>query len=204
MSVLFFRAVRKLIITPLLRWRNRCAAIEQLEQFKELGVGVAIGGEFVIGNPAATTFGADVSVNGLRVKGGGPLTVGSHVHFGEHVSILTSNHSYEDCECLPYGKKRVEKMVSICDCVWICDHVIITPGVTVGEGAILAAGAVVTRDVPPLAIVGGAPATVIRLRDETEYRRLKSEGKFLNWPRECDVICGHSMVVRRLQAKAPT
>lgn len=38
------------------------------------------------------------------------------------------------------------------------------PGITVGEGAIIAAGSVVTKDVPPYAIVGGNPAKLIRYR----------------------------------------
>jgi acetyltransferase-like isoleucine patch superfamily enzyme len=40
-------------------------------------------------------------------------------------------------------------------------------GTTIGEGAIVAAGAVVTRDVPPGAIVAGVPARVIRQAPDT-------------------------------------
>jgi virginiamycin A acetyltransferase len=48
--------------------------------------------------------------------------------------------------------------------VWIGYRATIMPGVTIGHGAIVATSAVVTKDIPPYAIVGGNPATVIRTR----------------------------------------
>lgn len=49
--------------------------------------------------------------------------------------------------------------------VWIGDRVTILSGCrSIGDGAVLAAGAVVTRDIPPFAIVGGVPARMLRAR----------------------------------------
>lgn len=49
--------------------------------------------------------------------------------------------------------------------VWIGDRVTILAGCRhIGNGAVVAAGAVVTRDVPPYAIVAGVPARVLRMR----------------------------------------
>ena len=57
--------------------------------------------------------------------------------------------------------------------VWIGRDALVMPGVTIGDGAIVATRAVVTRDVPPYAIVGGNPATVLRVRfDEPTVARL--------------------------------
>ena len=52
--------------------------------------------------------------------------------------------------------------------VWIGCNSIILKGVTIGDGAIVAAGSVVTKDVPDYAVVGGAPAKVIRFLDPDE------------------------------------
>jgi acetyltransferase-like isoleucine patch superfamily enzyme len=54
--------------------------------------------------------------------------------------------------------------VTIGNDVWTGHNVNVLPGVNVGDGAIIGAGSVVTKDVPPFAIVAGAPARVKRLR----------------------------------------
>lgn len=55
-------------------------------------------------------------------------------------------------------------VVEIGNDVWIGNNVSIMAGVRIGDGAIIATGAVVVKDVPPYAIVGGIPATLIRHR----------------------------------------
>lgn len=59
------------------------------------------------------------------------------------------------------GEVMENKPVIIEDEVWIGCRCIILKGVRVGEGAVIAAGSVVTRNVPPHAIVGGVPARIL-------------------------------------------
>lgn len=50
--------------------------------------------------------------------------------------------------------------------VWFGYQATVMPGIHIGDGAIIATKAVVTKDVPPYAIVGGNPSQVIRMRFE--------------------------------------
>ena len=52
---------------------------------------------------------------------------------------------------------------------WVCSRSIILPGITVGEYAVVASGAIVTKDVPPYAIVAGIPAKVVGYREKKKY-----------------------------------
>lgn len=54
------------------------------------------------------------------------------------------------------------------DDVWIGLNAIVLSGVHIGQGAVIAAGAVVTKDVPPYAIVAGNPARIIKKRFSEE------------------------------------
>ncbi len=67
--------------------------------------------------------------------------------------------------------------VTIGNDVWTGHNVNIMSGVNVGDGAIIAAGAVVTKDVPPYAIVAGVPASIKRFRfsDKIIERLLRSK-----------------------------
>jgi len=68
--------------------------------------------------------------------------------------------------------------------VWFGYQATIMPGVRIGDGAVIAAGAVVTADVPPYAIVGGNPATLIRRRfDDADIDRLR-RAAWWDWPTE--------------------
>lgn len=68
--------------------------------------------------------------------------------------------------------------------VWIGYEAVVMAGVRIGDGAIVASRAVVTRDVPPYAIVGGVPAKVIKYRfDLATVERLLAI-RWWEWPAE--------------------
>jgi len=66
--------------------------------------------------------------------------------------------------------------------VWIGHDAVIMPGVRIGAGAIVAASSVVTRDVPPYAVVGGNPASIIRMRYPVEIISEILELAWWDWP----------------------
>lgn len=74
------------------------------------------------------------------------------------------------------------------DC-WIGSGAMLMSGVKIGIGAVVGAGAVVTRDVPPYAVVGGVPARIIRYRFPEQVR-----GRILSsrwWEKDDDWLRAH-------------
>ncbi len=108
------------------------------------------------------------------------LSLFGHLHIkegtiiGPRLKVHTANHNYEG-NMLPYDNKVLVKNVVICENVWIGADVTILPGVTIGEGAVIAASACVTKDVPPLAIVGGNPAKILKYRNADRYYKNKAQ-----------------------------
>ena len=148
------------------------------EHFASCGPGLHIYGPCQITSPETMYVGENVHINrGAFMRAEGILRLGNNVHIARNLTIYTINHNYKG-EALPYDHTMIEKAVTIDDNVWIGINVTIVPGVHIGEGAIIGAGSVVTMDIPPLAIVGGAPARVIRYRDKEHYDRLVQAKRF--------------------------
>ncbi|MFC8597456.1 acyltransferase [Isoptericola sp. NPDC057191] len=102
------------------------------------------------------------------------LLIGASVNLGSHVTIYTRQHAVDSPDFAEVGGPVV-----IGDHAWVASHAIVLPGVTIGEGAVVAAGAVVTKDVPPFAMVGGNPARFIRERSHDLTYRLGYAKRFV-------------------------
>ena len=84
------------------------------------------------------------------------LTIGSCVSISPEVYIMSLTHDAQNG-----GFPAVGREVVIQDYVWIGARAMILPGVTLSKGCIVGAGSIVTKDVPPYAVVAGVPAKQI-------------------------------------------
>ncbi len=95
----------------------------------------------------------------------GKVIIDDFVFFGHGVKVLARGHDYN-----LFDKDRqklvIEKPIHIKKGVWVSSGSIILGGVTIGENAVIGAGSVVTKDVPPYAIVAGNPAKLIKYIDK--------------------------------------
>lgn len=93
------------------------------------------------------------------------LTLGEHVGGAPGAKALGSTHTGEPID-VPIIQTDLDiQPVTVEPRADIGVNAVLLSGVTVGRGAIVGAGAVVTVDVPPFAIVAGAPAKLLRYRD---------------------------------------
>ena len=129
-----------------------CGENVNVERHARFGRGVTLG---------------DRSGIGINASIGEQTHIGSDVMMGPDCVIYTRNHRFDrlDIPMREQGYGPVEP-VEIGDDCWIGGRVTILPGVHVGNGAVIAAGAVVTKDVPPDAVVGGVPAKIIYNRKD--------------------------------------
>ena len=109
----------------------------------------------------------DNSGVGVNCRLSGRIVIGKDVMMGPNCIMRTYSHAHDRLD-IPMNQQgfEPERIMHIGDDVWIGTNVIILPGVNIGSHCIIGAGSVVTKDVPDYAIVGGAPAKIIRMRNE--------------------------------------
>jgi maltose O-acetyltransferase len=140
--------------------------------FLRCGKGVIIKSRAYFGTGESVSIG-DRSQLGKNMKAESDLKLGDDVVMGPDVVIMSSSHAFDSID-LPVNQQggRARRPVIIGNDVWIGTRVIILPGIHVGDHAIIGAGSVVTKDVPPLAVVGGNPARIIRFRASNSSREV--------------------------------
>ncbi|MGJ1322026.1 DapH/DapD/GlmU-related protein [Sphingobacterium faecium] len=104
----------------------------------------------------------------------GPVTIGDHVHIGQHVLISGLNHSYEQVDLKISDQGVTVNQICIDSNVWIGANVVILPGVHIGEHSVVGAGSVVTRDVAPFTVVVGNPARCVKKWDPVQHKWIKN------------------------------
>lgn len=96
------------------------------------------------------------------------IRIGNHVMLGPEVIMIGGNHNTAVLGCFMtsvHDKTLNDDIdITVDDDVWIGARAVILRGVHIGRGAIIGAGSVVTKSVPPYAVVGGNPARVLRFR----------------------------------------
>jgi acetyltransferase-like isoleucine patch superfamily enzyme len=97
----------------------------------------------------------------------GRIILGEKCLLAPHVTLTASNYGTAQGEFI-MDQPKIEEDIVIGRDVWLGANTVVLAGVTIGDGAIVAAGAVVTKDVPPGAIVGGVPAKIIARRGVTD------------------------------------
>jgi acetyltransferase-like isoleucine patch superfamily enzyme len=144
-------------------------------------------GEFSYGIPIILWWGEAVG-----------LQIGNYCSIAEGVQIfLGGNHRTDFVTTYPFASMldwpevpgvnilpETRGNVIIGNDVWLCSHATILSGVTIGDGAVIGAHAVVTKDVPPYAVVVGNPGRVIKKRFPNKVIEELLEIRWWDWPRE--------------------
>lgn len=113
--------------------------------------------------------------SGTYIETTGGLRIGKHMHVGRNLTIYTVKHRFRNSSKLPYDDEIVPAPVVIGDYVWIGANVTIIGPVTIGDGAIIGAGTIIAKDVEPLGIYTGSPATKTGVRDKSHYIKLRNQ-----------------------------
>ncbi|APR04067.1 CatB-related O-acetyltransferase [Thauera chlorobenzoica] len=141
------------------RWRRQKRSLQ--ERFPQYAIGRGSYGDLTV----------------RSWKEGTTLTIGAYCSIAAGVKVfLGGEHRADWVTTFPFpaiwpadaghitGHPRSRGDVVIGNDVWLGTEAMIMSGVTIGDGAVVGARAVVTRDVPPYAIVAGNPARIVRYR----------------------------------------
>lgn len=140
-------------------------------------------GDYTYGSPTILSWGENSTVK-----------IGKYCSIASGVCIqLGGNHRVDWITTYPFnvlnnkaknfsGHPSTKGDVIIGNDVWIGQEALILSGVNIGDGAVIAARSVVTKDVPPYAIVAGNPARIMKMRFNQEIINDLVDIKWWDWP----------------------
>ena len=126
------------------------------------------------------------------------LKIGKYCSIAREVLMILGNHRWDTVTTYPFKALKTfwpeateatddhatRGNIVIGHDVWIGARANIMSGVTIGTGAVIATASVVTKDVPPYAIVGGNPARVIKYRFSKEVIKRLLAVAWWDWPED--------------------
>lgn len=138
-------------------------------KFKAVGSGVYFGKNLYV-RPNSVELSDEVYIGSYAYLSVPALSIGKYTMLASNVAVVGGDYPYnKPGKALIYSGKEFsneknQKPVLIGADVWVGHGAIIMHGVTIGDGAIIGAGSVVTKNIPPFTIYGGAPAKFIKNR----------------------------------------
>jgi acetyltransferase-like isoleucine patch superfamily enzyme/ADP-ribose pyrophosphatase YjhB (NUDIX family) len=120
---------------------------------------------------AKTVFGRECTINAWL-----DVEIGDACLFADDVYLCDFDHVTDRLDVAIKDQGIVKSPVRIGDDVWLGTKVVVTRGTRVGHGCAVGAASVLRGDFPPLSVVVGSPARVVRSRDPEVERVRRAAG----------------------------
>ncbi len=151
------------MIRKFIRWLLLLVQTTFLYRFRDVGRDCRLDKSLFV-YPGRVSLGKRVYI-GRYCYLDGDITIGDFTMLASSVAVVGGDHAFHQPGVLMIDSGREHwKPTKIGRDCWIGHGAILLNGITIGDGSIVAAGSVVLSDVPPLTIVAGNPARVVRPR----------------------------------------
>ena len=127
---------------------------------------ITAGGNLQIGE--GSQLGAN---NYITCQGG--VEIGAHVMSASNLSIISSEHQYQDVDLPIMDQGSKHAPIKIGDDSWIGINVTILSGTTIGKHCVIGANSLVRGDFPDYSVIVGNPARVVKRYDEEKRQWVK-------------------------------
>lgn len=173
-----------------LSWLRIRIKVRKMRRFgAKVALPIGIGRSIVLPASSNLIIGGHCSFQSSHIDVRSPVKFGENVIVGDGVRIITSSHDIDspNWDFKSYG-------IEIDDYVWLATKAMILPSCRhIGRGAVVGAGSVVVNNVPPMAVVSGNPARIIR------YRKCVHDSRVVEELQGGDIAAYCAVALRRLK-----